>query len=499
MPIIPGFEGNVVGQHATLPWALPIARPLSPFLPRGKPLIPAFASKPRVRPGPGIGSLRKMNYTIPVEPLPEETSEGIVALLESAGGVLPLGKVMQEFRGVKRVQLEGVFELARVGQDGQFEVKLPGAEFAGSEIMFQGQAFAKDAPLPPLDTDSIDQLKTALLLSPGFTTTMGRIREIVPGVRREQLENAFNVVRVAKKDFRISLKPEDWPESCDGIDKAVHPLAYTQPESTQQTLQDAASAKPFNRGMFQPPAIVLPRRELLKPSCKATDHFWRGQVGGRGRAAVEPLTFEQRGGITQLLEAAGGVLPLGRVMQEFRGLKRSQLEGVFDLGKVGRDGQFEVRLPGCIATGAEILVQGQTFSKDDPLPALDADSVALIKQTLEQQPDRWMHFGKVKEVVPGIRFEQLENDFFVTRVEKKNFIVSLQPPDASTIEAARRNPSKATRENPVAKRQRVEGRFSLEPIPTMQPFQFWTRQLGTYNSSSRGLEESQQLGSVPTS
>lgn len=144
---------------------------------------------------------------IPVEPLDPERQLHIVHMLQEAGGVLPLGRLTEKFPGLKRMQLQGVFELDKVGSNGQFEVRLPGCESAGAEIMIQGQALSKDQQLPDLDPVSTIRIRQALLAEPTFTLTMASIRELVPGINKKQLEKDFNLIRIDKKHFNVSLKP----------------------------------------------------------------------------------------------------------------------------------------------------------------------------------------------------------------------------------------------------------------------------------------------------
>lgn len=175
---------------------------------------------------------------------------------------------------------------------------------------------------------------------------------------------------------------------------------------------------------------------------------------------VAPLDPETEEGIQNLLLQAGGVLPLGKISQEFPGVKRMQLQGIFDLGLVGQDGQIEVRLPGCESTGAEIMFQGQGLSKEQAFPPLDADSVELIRNALEQEPGHMLPIAKIKEVVPGVNKKQLEDDFDVIRVNKKHFNIALKSelkftPPGGQLRAMLGQRLGAPQQDPAAKRQRI--------------------------------------------
>lgn len=387
------------------------------------------------------GSVRPVRPVIPIQParwqkknditvgpLSFDYREGIQQLLEASGGALPLGKVTQEFPGLKRAQLEGIFELTKVGLNGQFEVRLPDCVSTGVEIMFKGQAVSKDEPLPPLDQDSIACLRSALEQAPCFTMSMGQMRKIVPEVRREQLENDFQVTRVDKKHFTVSLRQEDGG-----------PALEDQGKGRQEAFHDFQVTGSTSRSMYQPV------RTLVQDYLAATP-------------LVEPLSFAQKACVHQLLEEAGGALPLGKVCQHFPGLKRTQLEGIFELSRVGQHGQFEVRLPGCVSTGVEIMVNDMAVSKDEVMPPLDEDSIANIRHALEQNPGCAMTMPSVREIVPGVRREQLEKDFQVIRVDKKHFAISLMQEGVSlsgSTGPSMDQPLRTFQDYPAAKRPRI--------------------------------------------
>jgi len=109
------------------PTNLPFNGSAAPLAPR-RPLVvgwgaPAFAgARPAARPGiaGAIGAVAEPAE--PPPPLGAEAVQQITALLQEAGGTVPMGRISQVFMGVKRAQLEDHFDLAR--EDSQWRVSL---------------------------------------------------------------------------------------------------------------------------------------------------------------------------------------------------------------------------------------------------------------------------------------------------------------------------------------------------------------------------------------
>merc|ERR1712110_802590 len=130
------------------------------------------------------------------------------------------------------------------------------------------------------------------------------------------------------------------------------------------------------------------------------------------------------------LELHSGVLPLGRVSAQFMGLKRQQLEkrsDVFELHRVGKDGQWSVRLVGCEAENVEIMLDGAGASKDNAklTGPLDQEVVDQIREKLAEQPDQELDLRNIQKEFPSVRREQLAEHFEVHRFDKKRFKVRL--------------------------------------------------------------------------
>merc|ERR1719478_1865915 len=88
------------------------------------------------------------------------------------------------------------------------------------------------------------------------------------------------------------------------------------------------------------------------------------------KAAVEPLSQIMIQRLTHELSAAGGRQPLGKLCGKFKGLKRVQLEGIFELTEIGAQGLVEVRLPGMPPPLGVVTDGGEVVSQDLVLPPL---------------------------------------------------------------------------------------------------------------------------------
>lgn len=127
----------------------------------------------------------------PPEPLTQAKIEAITHELTAAGGRLPLGKLCSKFEGLKRAQLDGVFELAQIGANGQVEVRLPGMEPVGV-MMYGGEVVSQEMPLPPLVPEQIAEI-TAMIEAAGGIAPLSRITQQVKGVKKQQLEGHFEI------------------------------------------------------------------------------------------------------------------------------------------------------------------------------------------------------------------------------------------------------------------------------------------------------------------
>eukprot|EP00930_Biecheleria_cincta_P052697 TRINITY_DN3798_c1_g4_i1.p1 TRINITY_DN3798_c1_g4~~TRINITY_DN3798_c1_g4_i1.p1 ORF type:complete len:392 (-),score=91.07 TRINITY_DN3798_c1_g4_i1:300-1379(-) len=136
-------------------------------------------------------SLARRQAAVPPEPLSQAKIQAIAQELSAAGGRLPLGKVCSKFEGLKRVQLEGIFELAQIGAHGQVEVRLPGMEPVGV-MMYGGEVVSQEMPLPPLEPEQIAQI-TSMIEAAGGIAPLSRITQQVKGVKKQQLEGHFEI------------------------------------------------------------------------------------------------------------------------------------------------------------------------------------------------------------------------------------------------------------------------------------------------------------------
>lgn len=133
---------------------------------------------------------RKADQKCPV--LSQETIQAIGQELAAHGGRLPMGKLCGKFEGVKRGQLEGVFELSTIGEHGQVEVRLPGMEPVGV-MMYGGEVVSQDMPLPPLEQEQIDQITAMVEAVPNGMAPLSRVTHMVKGIKRQQIEPHFDI------------------------------------------------------------------------------------------------------------------------------------------------------------------------------------------------------------------------------------------------------------------------------------------------------------------
>jgi len=260
--------------------------------------------------------------------------EAIALYLEQHGGALPLGRLTQNFRGLKRAQLETHFELSHVGVHGQWEVRLPGMESQGAEMIFQGKAVPVDTPLPPLTHEQISAVRELLAAAPKQTMPFMHVVKSVPGIKRKQLEEHFEILQVDKKRFDVTLNGP--PGRVDGrkakqtVGAILRPAgAPVQLVGELAGLEPWLDAPPSTQGVAPPG--VAPPSVLPPPIMEPPD-------------SPPPLAAEAIQQVTQFLESQGGEAPMGKVSSIFKFIKRQQLEGIFELQRIGD--QWVVRLPG---------------------------------------------------------------------------------------------------------------------------------------------------------
>lgn len=147
----------------------------------------------------------------PKQPPPALPDQKILAIAENlieAGGVLPLGKLTGTFPGLKRSQLEGVFDLAQIGGHRQWEVRLPGTQSKDSVMMYGGEPIGRDVELPSLTEEQISQISALLQGHPLGILPLSRVIQQVPGIKRQQVEEHFeiSVSRLDRKRYHVRMK-----------------------------------------------------------------------------------------------------------------------------------------------------------------------------------------------------------------------------------------------------------------------------------------------------
>eukprot|EP00747_Dinoflagellata_sp_TGD_P086379 gnl/TRDRNA2_/TRDRNA2_163266_c0_seq2.p1 gnl/TRDRNA2_/TRDRNA2_163266_c0~~gnl/TRDRNA2_/TRDRNA2_163266_c0_seq2.p1 ORF type:complete len:490 (-),score=60.31 gnl/TRDRNA2_/TRDRNA2_163266_c0_seq2:93-1478(-) len=148
----------------------------------------------------------------PPVPLDESVLQQIVSHLEAAGGALPLGRVTQICMGVKGSQLKlhpDRFELGRVGQHGQYEVRLPGVQAGVAESLWNGQVVGEGTQFPPLEAAAIEQIKMLLEQEANRSLPLSRLVKAIPGLKRQQIEaltEDFEVSKIDKKKYLVHIR-----------------------------------------------------------------------------------------------------------------------------------------------------------------------------------------------------------------------------------------------------------------------------------------------------
>merc|ERR1712048_1533246 len=111
---------------------------------------------------------------------------------------------------------------------------------------------------------------------------------------------------------------------------------------------------------------------------------WRVCVPGNEVHNVpEPIDEDTLQKITDLLQEAGGALPLGHISQLVPGVKKSQLTSYFELNQ-GENGQFEVRVPGTKGERALLMHDGKPITEDQ-IPSLEEDQIQEIAAVIHEQ------------------------------------------------------------------------------------------------------------------
>jgi len=342
-----------------------------------------------------------------VVPLELPKIEEISALLNSHGGVLPLGSVSQNFPGLKRAQLEGIFDLTRVGEHGQWEVRLPGVTSPGGEMLVDGRAVPFDAPLPDLTEEQVMDVTRAIRSAPDGWISLTDAMRACPGVKRKQLEGHFDVRKKDRKHFIVAL--------------LAGRQSHLPPRPPQPPTTYGAKIAPF-RPPLAPSSAARARAPPVPPRT----------------AAILPLDQDTLMEIAAYLGAHGGSAPLEEVYGAFWGVVGEQLDRQFSLDWDGH--QWIVRLRTSANAYEKRRAAGSAFAEDpvrshttpgapqrEEVPPIPLDQVAVdsIADFVRSHGGR-APLGKVAAAFPGLKRAQLEGIFFLERAGDQ-WVVSLDP------------------------------------------------------------------------
>lgn len=281
----------------------------------------------------------------------------------------------------------------------------------GGRVRVRDRGGEDDAPPPPLDEDRVEQIRT-MVREAGGSIILGKICHDHPGVKKVQLEGHFTFTR-AGDQWQISLLEDKVEAVATVIECGATDYGAERLDGDRAAVLADVSLSPS------------PDAEVEEVAGEADAQVAQPEGGAPEAAEVDSLDPAQVEAIATFLESKGGALPLGRVTQQFSGLKRAQLETYFEFNRVGDHGQWEVRLPGVVPSGAEIMFDGQALSVDAPLPPLADEQVAILKAALELAPAKQLPLSQMLKLMPGIKRKQIEECFQVIRLDKKRFMVAL--------------------------------------------------------------------------
>jgi len=353
---------------------------------------------------------------LPPPPLEEEILERIRALLRENGGIVPLGKICHDFLGLKKAQLEGHFILNRVGD--QWQVALPELNDGNFHVQAAAAAMASGNPSASSLLGAATGQQVGHPGNAGFGMFTGGLDGLSAGLDTIPPEMQLGSLGNPSQGFN------------QGFAGAAHGMPQQSWAASRQPGMQAQMQMGFAAGTM-PEAAFAGMTGVgfngTSPGQGADGAAFSNEAAGQ-QAEVAPLEPAQVEAVAVYLEQHGGALPLGRVTQNFKGLKRAQLETYFELSQVGTHGQWEVRLPGMESQGAEMIFQGKALPMDAPLPPLSVDQISAVTNLLAATPGQSMPFMQVCKHVPGIKRKQLEDHFQVLQIDKKRFDISLNGP-----------------------------------------------------------------------
>lgn len=260
--------------------------------------------------------------------LTRDQVEAITSLIFTNGGAVSMGRISQEYLGVKRAHLADHFEIAKVDHLGSFEVRLPGLDHPASQMNT-----AEAEPSFIQQPESYQELNAP----------MGNLQVMQDG--SQSASNSGQLQGFIKNFFDNKgfgfVTPADGSEDLfahiedNAFMRDFHPgqpVSYDQEWDDRKGKYKATNATP--RGGVSP---GMPATAPL-----VTKGQGKMRVDKKGRPIVE-LDATQVAEITTIISSAGGTVPLGRLSQVFPGIKPTQLADHF-ICENGAFGMMEIKL-----------------------------------------------------------------------------------------------------------------------------------------------------------
>lgn len=274
--------------------------------------------------------------------LSREQVEAITQLIMSYGGGVSMGRISQDFLGVKRTHLAQHFEIARVDSLGSFEIRLPGPNHIACQ---NNMAAAESASANPFGSQQVvhQELNAPMWnQQQDLNAPMGNLQhDMQGGIQPQPSDNSQQLQGFIKNFFDEKgfgfVTPSDGSEDLFAHieDNAFMRDFYVgQPVSFDREWDD-------RKGKYK--AMNAAPRGGLPAGAKPSPPFGgKPRVDKRGRQILD-LDPSQVAEITSIISNAGGTVPLGRLSQVFPGIKPTQLKDHF-ICENGAYGILEIKL-----------------------------------------------------------------------------------------------------------------------------------------------------------
>eukprot|EP00928_Gymnodinium_smaydae_P013664 TRINITY_DN14970_c0_g2_i1.p1 TRINITY_DN14970_c0_g2~~TRINITY_DN14970_c0_g2_i1.p1 ORF type:complete len:465 (+),score=56.50 TRINITY_DN14970_c0_g2_i1:63-1397(+) len=303
-------------------------------------------------------------------PLSHDQVQLIQGILTEHGGNVSGGLLTSLVPGVKKVQLMAHFEVHHAGEESNFHVALPGAQL-DQAIVSKSSAKRKaggadhdetdqatdgrkkkkrrnhlDADPPPLEESQI-QMITEALIERGGRMSGGVLTSLFPGLRKIQVEAAFDVQTGDKGEFIVTVPPQVQHDDQKGF------LDDTILQQITEQLKENGGSMPGSMIADTFPGLEKEQLEaagfhisMLDDDDFLVSSFTHGRYS---QAATVPLDRLRVQEISNALRERGGSINGGTLASMFPGVKKAQLEANFHI--IPTDKEFIVCLSPNAAQG----------------------------------------------------------------------------------------------------------------------------------------------------